>query len=371
VGLIAEEGGPDEYDLVDEAVIRRLMEADGDIGEDARTHLARLFGVLDRPYRHEMLQRLLNDESAQVVRSAVEAAGRTEERAFVYPLLVRLADDAYEREAKEALAQYGERITGTLYDHLVDDRVNRRVRRRIPSVLVQEACQVTATVLIRSLERLTFDLRLPAVRALSKLHAGGDYDFDNDVIEAAIQEDARHYAALGQILSLRLRTRPRTGAAVDPAEVRAYRDESLERIFRLLGLRYNQRDIYDAYLGITSSDESLRASAVEFVDNLVEYSISRYLLPLLDDPNGEQARASSPFETTIRTWEQAETYVASAQDPRLARVLDETKDAVGEAVVPPGERQDEDGAVGGNGTMGETGEVDDAAVSERETASTS
>jgi ATP/ADP translocase len=329
VGLIASEGGAQEQRMVTEPMLRRLMDIGGDAGEDARTHVARLLGVLDRPYRNDLLRRLLRDGSMQVQRAAVEAAGETEDRAFVYPLVVRLQSDALQREARRSLAQYGRRILGTLHDFLVDPSVALPIRKQIPAILADQPCQLAVTVLEDSLSKVPIPVRHSVIRALSTLHAADDYEFDFDRVEQTIREEAKHFAALGQILHLRLRTGESSHPHVDPEMLRRLREESLERIFRLLGLRYDQRDIYDAYLGITSAEDSLRSSAVEFVDNLVEYSISKYLLPLLDDSAGRQATQAGPkhFDQRIRQWSQATAYMEAADDPRLTAMLDAEADA--------------------------------------------
>ena len=324
VGLIASEGGEQEQRMVTEPMLRRLMDIGGEAGEDARTHVARLLGVLDRPYRNELLHDLLRDDSMQVQRAAVEAAGETEHRSFVYPLVMRLKNDAVHREARQALVQYGRRILGTLHDFLVDRTVDLRIRKEIPAILADQPCQLAVVVLEDSLGKVPIPVRHAAIRALSTLHAMDTYEFDFERVEETLHDEAEHFAALGQILHLRLRTGDASHPHVDPDLLKDLREESLERIFRLLGLRYDQRDIYDAYLGITSADEALRSSAVEFVDNLVEYSISKFLLPLLDDPQGRQATEAGPnhFDHDIRRWDDAAAYLQKADDPRLTAMLE-------------------------------------------------
>jgi hypothetical protein len=103
--------------------------------------------------------------------------------------------------------------------------------------------------------------------------------------------------------------------------LKAYRDETLECIFRLLGLRYDQQDFYDAYLGLTSGDPSLRDSAMELVDNLVEYRTRRMLLPLLDSANekGAMEVGQQFFDLRIRNWRDARDYLQGVNDPRMER----------------------------------------------------
>jgi AAA family ATP:ADP antiporter len=57
---------------------------------------------------------------------------------------------------------------------------------------------------------------------------------------------------------------------------------NLERIFRLIGLTYPAKDIYNAYLGIVSPRKDRQSSAVEFLDNVVGRNVKKYLFPIID-----------------------------------------------------------------------------------------
>lgn len=319
VGLIAEEGGPDTFRLITESTLRELMDVSGAAGEDARTHVARVLGVLNRPYRIELLQALLQDSSEQVVRAAIAAAGRSGERAFVYPLLVRLCDKTYAEEAQQALSQFGQRVLGTLYDVLVDEQVPLEIQTRIPGILTSQEHDLVVTVLVAALDEVPIPVRHEIVRSLSKLHASGYGSLSSETVGAVLEEEIRHYAALGQIIHMMVRTKRESVGETSRETLRDARSDSLERTFRLLGLQYDQRDVYDAYLGLTSDDEFLRSSAVEFVDNLVDYSTRRILLPLLDDPIGEHAVqiGAQAFDLNLRSPEAARSYLANTTDPNI------------------------------------------------------
>jgi hypothetical protein len=157
------------------------------------------------------------------------------------------------------------------------------------------------------------------VRSLSKLHASGYGSLSSETVGEVLEEEIRHYAALGQILHMMTRTNRDAIGEMKREKLREARSASLERTFRLLGLQFDQRDVYDAYLGLTSDDELLRSSAVEFVDNVVDYSTSRMLLPLLDDPRGEQAveTGAQVFNLDLRTPAEARSYLADTSDPEI------------------------------------------------------
>jgi AAA family ATP:ADP antiporter len=337
VGLIATEGDPDEYQLVSKSLLRRLVELDGEVKAQTRTHVARILGVLDRPYRNDLLHQLLQDDTPDVVRAAIEAAGHTGDRSFVYPLVQRLGEDAFEASARRALAAFDPPVLGTLYDYLVDSRIDVQTRCRIPPIFVEQSGPFAVTILVRGLRKVCVPVRHAITRALSKLHKTVDASGSaSDKLDAVIEHEAEHYAALGQTLRL-LRDDATAPSPIDPGPIRRLRQEGLERIFRLLGLRYDQADIYSAYLGITSPDPALQDSAIEFVDNLVEYDTRRYLLPLLDDPGAEHVVevGAKFFDRSIRDWSAAQQYLRAADDPRLTHLLDEGAEAEVETMLDP------------------------------------
>lgn len=323
VALIAKEGGPAEQSLVDEEVLRDLIEMEGPGATERRVQVARLLGVMNGTYRNELLRRLLRDDDPDVVRQAMASAGKTGDRAFVFLLLRRLPDPAFKAEARAALATYGIRIIGMLYDHLIDEAVDLAIRCQIPYILAVQPRREAAQVLLLSIDSVPVPVRHAVVQALSRLQAQDqDFEFAASAIERAFRVEARHYAALGQIVHLQ-RKKPleRDGASArhPTGGLTALRDESLERVFRLLGLRFDQRDIYDAYLGITSDDPMLRSSAVEFVDNLVDWRTSRLIVPFLDDPSGVQAVTLGPqrHDVRLQSWPRALRYLLKVDDPRL------------------------------------------------------
>jgi AAA family ATP:ADP antiporter len=59
-------------------------------------------------------------------------------------------------------------------------------------------------------------------------------------------------------------------------------DRNIERIFRLLGLRYPLDDIMIAYKGIQSEKDDMRLNSLEFLDNLLEPNLKKVLIPIVE-----------------------------------------------------------------------------------------
>jgi AAA family ATP:ADP antiporter len=60
-------------------------------------------------------------------------------------------------------------------------------------------------------------------------------------------------------------------------------DAGLERIFKLLGLRYKQKDVEIAYEGLVSPQQEARINAIDFLDNLLTGDLKRRLLPIIEE----------------------------------------------------------------------------------------
>lgn len=320
VGLVARDGGRRERELVSEELLRGILQDRRPGAEEGRVQVARLLGTLDRPYRNTMLRELMEDESPRVVRQAIESAGYTGDRSFVPWLLSRLQSDEYEEAAQKALSHFDERIIGTLYDHMVDVSVDDDIRRRIPPILAAVESRDAMNVLLLSLGRVSIPVRHAVVRALSDLRAADfAFEMDRDRIGRAIEEEARRYSALSQVLKVYRRTSHPAAEAVPEEVLILAKAQALERLFRLLGLRYPQDDIYYAYRGLTGDEQVLRASAIEFLDNLLEWETKKFVLPLLDSPAGRGAAGDLPegFERRIRDWTAVLKYLLESDDPRL------------------------------------------------------
>ena len=96
-------------------------------------------------------------------------------------------------------------------------------------------------------------------------------------------------------------------------------DQNLEVIFRLLGLCYPPRDIYSAYYGIVSSRKEVRASGVEFLDNVLGKDLKSYLMPFLDPISSETTilKGQKLFGLSVKGRQEALASLILGRDPCL------------------------------------------------------
>lgn len=231
------------------------------------------------------LHKLILDDDKQVATAAIRAAGTLQNRRYLDVLLQRLSSPALRGEAIDALAAFGERVVGTLGDVLLDPNTPSAVRRQIPRVLARVPHQRSVDLLMASLEENDLTVRSSILRALNKLReAKPDLAYGKDPVMQLILREARSYYELNAALAA-FRDRENGSAAKLLARTIEERlKDSLERLFRLLGLRYPPREIYAAYLALHNRrSQEQSTAALEFLDNVLDRDVKRVVLPLLDD----------------------------------------------------------------------------------------
>ncbi len=287
-----------------EAHIKRLPHLrDDDQRRFIKSLCSRVIGAANIPELYPYLHILLGDSSPMVARSAILGAGESCQIVF-FPILIHfLAKKEFQNVAQEALFNFGHHIIGDLIAYLSNPFVERKIRKNIPLVIAQFGIQKSADILIQNLSQKDPALRYAVIKALNQLRINFPaIKFDEEKVIKHILNEAMDYgntlAALYRQTNAQTTSQNRTLQDRDPEVISQIRhslmkileerlDDSLERIFRLLGLKYPPHDIHSAYLGIRSDQPDLRMNAVEFLDNLLEPTIKRVIIPIVEAPPSE------------------------------------------------------------------------------------
>ncbi len=270
--------------LIDDSLIQSFLSNKGDDGIPGRVEVARVLGGLDLEVARKYLKRILRDPNPEVVNEGLTAIGRLRYREMVPVLIKKLGEKQYRHGALNALTLFGVGVLGTLADYLIDDKVDLIVRRSIPRVIAEIPEQGSVSVLTRCIDMVEPRLKYWVVKALNRLNKKyPDLEFPRQEIDRAMMEETRSYYHVQQILR---HCRDTDGDPAFQLLVRALNeklDQNLEQIFRLLGLYYSPNDMYSAYYGLVSDQRQQQASAIEFLDNLLDHDIRKYLFPIIDE----------------------------------------------------------------------------------------
>jgi AAA family ATP:ADP antiporter len=282
LGCIAEYGSGAEKELVSAERIEALMRG----SREERVQAVHLAGA--RPALRPQLHQLMEDPDPEVVQQAILTAGHLAEPAYLPWLVEKLADRRQRRTAQRAIAACGKEVLPKLGAWLMDGGAELSRRRQIARAIGEITCQESVELLLARLEDAPPALHYPLVKSLSKLRAHDEQlRFDplriGRLLEAAL---ATHY----ELLQLGRLCRSEGGSLLEKA-LQEKQEQNLKRIFRLLGLRYPARDMYHAYLGLVHRQPGKRASALEFLENLLDRPLRQRLVPLLEAETPELAIA--------------------------------------------------------------------------------
>lgn len=273
VACIAERGNASEKELVGAELLEALMAGD----REERVQAARIAGA--RPELRLHLHRLMEDPDPAVVQQAIATVGGLADPAYLPWLVERLADRRFRRAARWALTACGppalDRLGALLLDEGLDLSRRYHLARAIGEIPVQESVEL----LLARLGDADPALHYPLVKSLSKLRSRNpQLRFDPARIDRLVEEALAAYCENLQFLVL---CRNAGGSLLEQA-LREKQEQHLKRLFRLLGLRYPAGDMYRAYLGLVHRQPGTRASALEFLENVLERGFRERLMPLLE-----------------------------------------------------------------------------------------
>jgi ATP:ADP antiporter, AAA family len=291
VGCIAAHGA-EEGELVDGEFVEELLADLSAEGEDNRVQVARILGNLDRPEWRLYLRQLLEDSSPRVVEQAIGSLGAIRDPEQIDWLLDRLGDRRLRRAARQALAAYGPAALPALRACLLDKRIDPVIRTGVTRVLSDICSQEAVDLLLEDLDAASPWLEHLMIKSLSRLRrVGGGLVFDPRRVEEILARQMEAYYQLFEGLQLYQSVDGEAPLQLLQKVLGEKQAQVQERIFRLLGLLYPPQDMHRAYLGLVSGQARLRASALEFLDNVLQRRVKEQLLPLLDPPTAESALA--------------------------------------------------------------------------------
>ena len=293
----------------------------GPEGRRARIEAAMLLGRLSGEVGAELadIATLIADDDPEVASHAVAAAAKASRVDLVPAIATRLEDDAVRRAAHDALCAFGPPALAPLAVLLDEPAVPLALRREIPDIIARIGTETGARLLVDHLLENDVTLRLRVIGALATLRARHpDIPLDRGAIEMVLMAEVmghyRSYQILGSLANPLQSTDP-----VAVALETSMRYE-VERIFRLMAVRWPRFDVESAYVGVMADDSRVRANALEFLDAVLKPQVRALVLPLLDPQVSREERvrlANEVLGTRVETHEDAVSALLRSSDPWL------------------------------------------------------
>mgnify|MGYP003629989438 FL=1 len=257
-----------------------------------------ILGVANMPIYYNKLIAFLQNKNEEIVKTTIKSIGNTMDPTLVQHIIPFLGQKKYRPTVIEAFKQYGPQILPLLRTNIEERLQPLSVIRFIPMAMQSFYSKEAVHQLLGILTDNDLTVRLEVVRALSAIRSTHpQLKFNRYKVVSVIFDECKlHHQTLSSmhtqiIISYRNRTKSKKeigdaerDARTSLLELLERRlDSGLERIFKLLGLRYQQKDVAIAYEGLLSNKQEAQHNAIEFLDNLLTGELKRKLLPIIEE----------------------------------------------------------------------------------------
>ncbi len=297
VSYLAQQDDDEIRQQADSTLVEML--ADGD--STVRLEAAKAIGGMNDPLHQAGLVQLLYDKDHEVIRAAVTAVERRvnagSENPLYVPILISLLHNRrVKHDARNALVAYGSTVVPALQHFLNDVQEEIWVRRALPKTIAAIGGPSAMEALFESLQASDLFLRRKVIEALGRVHAAdpGVY-VDRAVVEDQVAAESHAYLRTvvdlwslsgGRRFGLR---GPRVvwHRSAEPHLLQRLladrMDDHVRNLFGLLALLHTPRDIRAALRGLWSEVTRQRATALEFLDNVLSGEVKRLVFAVIDE----------------------------------------------------------------------------------------
>lgn len=316
---LADEAQANHRDLLTEVVVRNLIALPEPHTRKGHLTAARLTRYLPDHLLAEVIPRILEGADPEVLREIILSTTEARIEEAIPGLIELLGDRALRADAARGLARFGDLIIAPIVELTQDPKELILVREYAPRVLSNLATQKAVDALTGLLNCSDPRIQYAVVRALGRIRSRGvSVKVSRAAISTSLAREARVYIEIQQVLSHNAESSSEDAKLLRRA-LSEKLDHHLERIFRLLGLRYSLSDILTAYRNYTGNDRKLRADAVEFLDSMLSTDERNLLFPILEHESAQAliARAREQFGIHLRSCEEALDMLLQGDDPWL------------------------------------------------------
>jgi AAA family ATP:ADP antiporter len=312
VSYLARQGEGEVRQRAEETLLEMLADGDALVRQEA----ARAIGAMEEPLHFAGLIQLLDDKEHEVVRAALGAVQRRTVAGGTNPLyapkmISLLRNRRLKHDARNAIVACGAPVVPQLQYFLNNVEEEIWVRRALPKTIAAIGGRAALEALIESLQATDLFLRRKVISALVRVHgAHPELAIDRAVIEDQLAAESHAYLrtlidlwSLNHGRGFRLRgTQVVWQKSADPHLLERLlsdrMDDHVNNMFGILALVHKRRDIRAALRGLWSEATRQRATALEFLDNVLTGEDKRLVFAVIDEvPMSDRLRqAKRMFE---------------------------------------------------------------------------
>ena len=310
---------------------------EGNFRKEEIIELVKAIGYAKGENRHRFILRYFNDPDEELRSAAIIAAGNTSHEHFL-PLLIDELDDARFREsAIKAIAQYGNSIITYLIKRYKDELAPKSLKKYLSDILLELGTPKAVRALLSLSQEGNLKYRTRITNELSQFKKNkGDLDVSQRVYFKIIRNECEQYRLLEscyycQRIIERSNLHPERVIGIQETgsrkklivELKAALDNNLKRIFNILALHFNSRDVFIAYRGLQSEKKETRSATMEFLEGLISRNFKSQLFPIIESTISSKDATLSEINNRIHLPTEVQCYssLLSIQDRTINKLV--------------------------------------------------
>lgn len=258
--------------------------------------LVKAIGYAKGENRHRFILRYFNDPDPELKTAALIAAGNTSHEYFLPLLLKELKEARFRESAIKAIADYGNSIIAYLSKRYSDPLAPKVLKKYLPNILLELGTTKAVKALVAMSQYGPLKYRTRMTRKLLKFKKeNGILDIKQKTYFKLIRKECDDYRLLqGNYYCQRIVERSNlypdrvisiqeTGARKELIDaIQIAMEDTLKRIFNILALQFNSKDVFIAYRGLRSDKKETRAATMEFLEGLITRNYKSQLFPIIE-----------------------------------------------------------------------------------------
>ncbi|RPI27432.1 MAG: hypothetical protein EHM61_08460 [Acidobacteria bacterium] len=259
-----------------------------------------------------LVRRLMKDSSLEVRRSALKSVSKIRPESLLPVLFANSKEPALWADLRGVLASFGPVVIAYARQLLPAQETPAELKRLILQVISDIGDEPSLALLLEYAENQNLWLRFQAIKGLNRLNDPQELNGFRPRIQQLLDNEIRELEKYRQQQGVFDQGAP-TLISNLLAERRQW---SEERIFRLLGLLYEQKAVQKAYFAFSEGSSHLFDTALELLDSLLALEHKRTIVPLLENqtnrPDGDPRAPDGRKESLLQFIEQKDQLAAAA-----------------------------------------------------------
>lgn len=263
-----------------------------------RRFAAEVLGDVGTRNFYRPLLNLFDDESLEVRKAALIAAGKLDNPRLWPRLVESLSVLQLKGVAANALAMAGDSTIPEMRKALHQEGQRRDVKIRIVRILAQIRSEAAVRCLVDELDEDDSQVRHQVLRSLNRVKYQAQNEDDQQRVTEVLRREAGNATWVLACL-VDLNALPSSSLLI--ASLNVQLEEIRERLFLILAMLYPHHSVMQIKTNYESDFDEKRAYAVELLDNLVRQELKEMVLPLLEEiPNSQRLNRLSPVFNPVR-----------------------------------------------------------------------